>query len=91
MPITVNLRGPLSQQVRTKKLEMEWGSGKTLKDLIDKLAQSYGPKFKSELLDSEGKLDYSYRIFINGDAASGLAVPIQDGAEIHILAAMGGG
>lgn len=91
MPITINLRDPLSRYAGKKKLEIEWASGKTLKDLIDLLSQRYSPQFKSELLDSEGNLEYSYRVFINGQAASGLATPIQDGAEVHILAAMGGG
>ena len=64
-------------------------SGSTLKDLINSLAQKYGPGVKKALLDQKGEVDMELRVVINqskylsyGDRMDAV---LNEGDTLHLL------
>jgi len=74
----------------------EWAaaevSGHTVGQCLDQLIKQ-SPHLEDELLDKEGKLFHWVGIFVDGEEAfpEGLAMPVKDGDEIHLIPLMGGG
>lgn len=90
MSVKVKVHEPLRSMVGKGSISLDWRGG-TLGDLIEELARQFGPEMKGQLLDAQGNLDYTYRIFINEVMADRLAHPVHDGDEVLVLIPIGGG
>lgn len=91
MGITLYLQFPLTRFTGDKrKLTLEWAGG-TLEELIETLAAHYGEGIKRELLDEDGELGESYRIFADGEMLNSLSDRIRDRAEVRIVIPIPGG
>ncbi|MFZ5634598.1 MAG: MoaD family protein [Bacillota bacterium] len=66
---------------------------RTVGEVLDELTRLY-PTLKAELFDEEGKLDYLYQIFLNGEKLEWSLTrdePVKDGDQLAIFAVLGGG
>jgi molybdopterin synthase sulfur carrier subunit len=89
----VNLRvfATLATALGKKEVEVE---GNSLKEILNSLFEEHGEKFKTKILDNEGKPQRHIRIYINGKDIrylKQLNTPLNDGDEVLILPAVVGG
>ncbi|MCL6478282.1 MAG: MoaD/ThiS family protein [Peptococcaceae bacterium] len=66
---------------------------RTAGEVLDELIRLY-PALKDELFDEEGKLDYLYQIFLNGEKLEWSRIrdePVKDGDQLAVFAVLGGG
>jgi len=69
-------------------------SGSTVKEVLNLLMARYGERFESRIYDGDGKLRRFVNIYINGKDIrflSQLDSKLDDGDEISIIPAVGGG
>ena len=90
MSVRVIVHEPIRRMVKTGQVTLDWRGG-TVAQLIDELARRYGPELKRELLDGDGNLDYTYRVFINDVESSGVGAVVKDGDEVIVLSPISGG
>ncbi len=66
---------------------------RTVGEVLDELTRLY-PALEAELFDEEGKLDYLYQIFLNGERLEWSLArdePVKDGDQLTVFAVLGGG
>ncbi len=90
MSVSLSVHEPMRRILKGGRIELDW-SGGSVAELIEELGRRYGPAVKRELLDSEGNLDYTYRVFINDSQAEDMKTPVRDGDEVIILMPVSGG
>jgi len=61
---------------------VEFDNGLTLRELLEKLAQSYKPEFRDAILDGENKLKPHAWILVNGVLEKDLARKLKDGEVV---------
>lgn len=66
--------------------------GNTVGECIHDLVEQY-PDLKKIILDSNGKLQHSFDVFINGESAypNEMEKPVKDGDKLHIVLLIHGG
>ena len=92
MAITVRIPTPLRKLTNEQDTVIANESG-TLAELIDTLEAQH-PGMKERLCDETGELRRFVNIYVNGEDVrflSGLATPIESGAEVSIVPAVAGG
>ncbi|MCS7125359.1 MAG: MoaD/ThiS family protein [Aigarchaeota archaeon] len=78
----------------TGRINIEVSEGTNIKSLIELLSQRYGERFTREVLDNNGLLKKTIKIFVNGrdiDFLNGLSTTIKDGDEIALIPPVAGG
>lgn len=77
----------------TGKRQVFIASG-TMKEVIDRMVEKYGIPLKEKMFDQEGELIRFWQIFVNGvniHLLDYLETKVQEGDQIAILPAVGGG
>lgn len=91
MKVHLKIEGlPLLYKSLKKKKALDFVfNGTTLRDLVNSLAQKYGPVVKKALLDQKGEVDMELRVVINqskylsyGDRMEAI---INDGDTLHLM------
>ncbi|MEJ2736209.1 MAG: MoaD/ThiS family protein [Anaerolineae bacterium] len=85
--------GTLRQLISAKQVEMEVRSGDTVRDALVRLAGDHGV-LGERILDQEGNLQKAINVLVNGRSIhflDGLDTTIQEGDELAIFPAVGGG
>ena len=92
MKVHIKIEGlPLLYKSLKKKKALDFVfNGTTLRDLVNSLAQQYGPGVRKALLDQKGEVDMELRVIINqtkylsyGDR---METAIHDGDTLHLMA-----
>jgi molybdopterin synthase sulfur carrier subunit len=90
--ITLMVPGPLRTEVGgAARLSVE-ATG-TLRAVFEEVAERW-PRLARRICDEQGELRRYVNVYIDGEecrAVSGLATPVQDGAEIQVLPSVAGG
>ena len=95
--VIVHLYPPLNNAAGKSRVDIALGDKNTVAGVIDKLADEFGPKFRSLLFDDRGLIIPGWCARINQDPplhfnqVDTLATMISDGDEISILLALAGG
>ncbi|MCL6610659.1 MAG: MoaD/ThiS family protein [Peptococcaceae bacterium] len=92
MSIQVNFMSLISSTAGVRRVRLD-PAYRTLGEVLDDLTRLY-PGLKEELFDEEGRLDYLYQIFLNGEKlewSSARDEPVRDGDQLAIFAVIGGG
>jgi hypothetical protein len=91
MNIHLKIEGlPLLYKCLKKKKALDFAfNGSTLKDLINSLAQKYGPGVKKAILDQNGEVDMELRVVVNqskylsyGDR---MDATLNEGDTLHLM------
>lgn len=90
MSIKINVR-PGMQHLANNRDVVEV-NGKTVGECLDQMVEQF-PDMKKELFDADGQVLNYIDIYVNGKSSypEELAKPVQDGDELYILRAIGGG
>jgi molybdopterin synthase sulfur carrier subunit len=91
--IKLKVFGTLRQFFPAKQVEMEVQDGDTVRDALVRLAGEY-PAFGQRILNDEGNLQKAINVLVNGRSIAfldGLDTTIQEGDELAIFPAVGGG
>ena len=90
MSVKINVR-PGMQHLANDRDVVEV-NGKTVGECLNQLVEQF-PVMKNELFDADGKVLSYIDIYVNGKSSypEELAKPVQDGDELYILRAIGGG
>ena len=65
-------------------------SGKTLSEVLDCLDADY-PGIRFRVVDEQDRIREHIRIFVSGDTATGIHVPLKEADEVQIVGALSGG
>lgn len=90
MAVTIRFFGTLKTILNQDEIRVELASA-TLLELINLLATRYDRRIKEEMLDEDGRLDFSYAVFIAGERAADLDTVIKDGAALTVTSMLAGG
>lgn len=85
--------GTLRQFVSAKQVEMEVRDGDAVRDVLVRLAGDH-PALGERILDDEGNLRKAINVLVNGRSIKfldGLDTTIQEGDQLAIFPAVGGG
>jgi molybdopterin synthase sulfur carrier subunit len=85
--------GTLRQFVAAKQVEVDVRDGDTVRDVLVRLAGDH-PALGERILDDEGNLQKAINVLVNGRSIKfldGLDTTIQEGDELAIFPAVGGG
>ncbi len=88
--VTLKTFGPLRDTLGTSEVKLAV-EGSTFGDLLNALAQKFGPRAKTDLLDQTGNLDSSYVIVSGGIRVQSLKNPLKEGDEVVLSTAITGG
>jgi len=91
MSIKVNIHSSYLQHLANDQDIVEV-NGRTVGECLDHLI-TLSPGIENKIFDKPGKVHDYFGIFVNGVALfpEGLAKPVEDGDEIHLVLALGGG
>lgn len=82
----------MSNVTKARETTLELGNT-TVKGVLDKLVEDFGPDFEKRILD-KGEVRRFVNLYVNGEDIrhlSGLESPVKDADEISILPAVSGG
>jgi molybdopterin synthase sulfur carrier subunit len=91
--VKLKVFGPLRQFISATQVEMALRDGDTVRDALVRLAGDHGA-LGERILDQEGNLQKAINVLLNGRSISfldGLDTTIQEGDELAIFPAVGGG
>jgi molybdopterin synthase sulfur carrier subunit len=91
--VKLKVFGTLRQFISAKQVEMEVRAGDTVRDALGRLAGDHGA-LGERILDQEGNLQKAINVLVNGRSIhflEGLDTAIQEGDELAIFPAVGGG
>lgn len=89
MKLKVKLLKPFKDSVGKDELSMD-STSSNIEELLIELSSEY-PKLKSQIFNSEGKVDYSVNVIINSVPVVDLKQKIKDNDEITLFIPIGGG
>lgn len=73
-----------------RELGLELADGASLGDALDLLEQRYrGIRFR--IIDEQDNIRRHIRVFVDGENAARLSVPLHAGSEVMVVAALSGG
>ena len=90
--VKIRFSSALSNVTHARETTLELGDT-TVKTVLEKLVQQFGPDFEKRILD-KGEVRRFVNLYVNGEDIrhlSGLDSPIEDADEISILPAVSGG
>jgi molybdopterin synthase sulfur carrier subunit len=90
--VKVRFSSALSNVTHSRETILEVGNT-TVKTVLDKLVQQFGPDFEKRILD-KGEVRRFVNLYVNGEDIrhlAGLDSPVKDSDEISILPAVSGG
>jgi len=90
--VKVRFSSALSNVTHSRETIFEVGNT-TVKTVLDKLVQQFGPDFEKRILE-KGEVRRFVNLYVNGEDIrhlSGLDSPVKDSDEISILPAVSGG
>jgi molybdopterin converting factor small subunit len=89
------LRGPLNEIVGKNEISVQSKNHVKVRDILGLLADKYGKPFRDYVINSKTGEVNSYLIFalngVNVSSMKGIETQIEDGSELLILSATGGG
>ena len=91
--VKIRFSSALNNVVHTRETVLDIGDT-TVKNVLDKLVQQFGPDFGKRVLDDNGKVRRFVNIYVNGEDIrhlKGLDSTVNDTDEISILPAVSGG
>ena len=91
--VKLKVFGTLRQFISAKQVEMEVRAGDTVRAALVRLAGDHGA-LGERILDQEGNLQKAINVLVNGRSIhflDGLDTAIQEGDELAIFPAVGGG
>ena len=90
--MTIRIVPPSFLQPFTANLESVEVNGSSVGECLHNLSKQF-PDIEQRLFDKNGELHDYVGIYVNGkdSYAEGLAKPVEDGDELHILYILGGG
>lgn len=65
-------------------------NGRTLAQLLESLDLDY-PGIRFRVVDEQDRIREHIRIFVSGETAESISVPLQDSDEVQIVGALSGG
>jgi molybdopterin converting factor small subunit len=80
---------PSALRSYTERAEAE-ASGATLAEVLADLERMY-PGIRFRMIDEQDRIRPHIRIFVNGDQARALSLPLRPGDEVIIVQALSGG
>ena len=89
----VKIFATLRQLVGEKEVEVRVDAGDTVRNVLEKLTAEY-PALRERLLDSDGNLQGSITVFINGrsiELLDGLNSTIQESDQLAVFPLLAGG
>ncbi len=90
--VKIRFSSALSNVTHARETVIEVGNT-TVKTVIEKLVQQFGPDFEKRILD-KGEVRRFVNLYVNGEDIrhlGGLNSPVKDADEISILPAVSGG
>lgn len=90
--VKIRFSSALSNVTKARETTLELGNT-TVKGVLDKLVEDFGPDFEKRILD-KGEVRRFVNLYVNGEDIrhlSGLESPVKDADEISILPAVSGG
>lgn len=92
MEIRVSIFGLIRHIIRDSPLKITLEDGSTVGDLINRLADSYGERFREVVFDGDDKLQNSVEVFVNDRALASLKDKLEGGeVRIFVLSPVAGG
>ena len=91
--VKIRFSSALSNVTKARETTLELGDT-TVKGVIDKLVEDFGPDFERRILDDKGEVRRFVNLYVNGEDIrhlSGLESTVKDADEISILPAVSGG
>lgn len=92
MGLRIQLPAVLAQVAGQRTVELE-PVPRTIEDAVRELFRRH-PSLEQEMLGPDGKIDYTYRLFLNGESVSqwqDMQRSLRDGDELVILMMLAGG
>lgn len=89
----VKIFATLRSLVGAKEVEVDVGTGDTVRNMLEKLTAEY-PALRERVLDDDGNLQSSINVFVNGRSIKfldGLNSTIQEDDRLALFPAVGGG
>ena len=86
----MNIHIPSPLQSYTADVRMVSGSGTSVAEMLNDLDKRY-PGIRFRMIDEQEAIRRHIRIFVNGQLASSLGVPISGTDEVRIICALSGG
>jgi molybdopterin synthase sulfur carrier subunit len=90
--VKIRFSSALNNVTHSRETILEVGNT-TVKAVIDKLVQQFGPDFEKRIME-KGEIRRFVNLYVNGEDIrhlSGLDSPVKDSDEISILPAVSGG
>jgi len=94
LTVTVLFFTVLRELTGRKRMRVELGEGSTLQDLLFKLADDFGEKFRNYVFDEKGNTRLNLQYLINGKSHTnlrGLRTELREGDVVAIVPPVGGG
>ena len=76
------------------RVVLEFPGEVTIKNLLEILSERFGEKFDAEVLDADGLLKKTIKVFVNGrdiEFLNGLSTVLKDGDEVALIPPIAGG
>lgn len=94
MRVVVNLPDALSAQANGRvRIQMEAAAGATVGDVLEALKPEV-PGVHQSIVTEQGEVRQHVNVFVGSESirwTGGLATPVEDGSEVHIIPAVSGG
>ena len=93
MGIRVKFFAALWEITGEKEIELD-GTDMTVREVLQKLIERYGEKFKKEIMENDDKVKDHYVILVNGRNIvflDGINTKVKDGDLISVFPPVGGG
>ena len=91
MNIKVKLYGHLPDIAGSREVEMKVEDGSSLKQLLVKLAEKLGCRFKEQLLSEDGRLLPYLMTFVNDTLQASSSIILKDGDVVEVVPKITGG
>ncbi|MEM3113562.1 MAG: ubiquitin-like small modifier protein 1 [Nitrososphaerota archaeon] len=76
------------------RIMIELSDHATVKDLLDALSRRFGERFNREVLETDGTLKKTVKVFVNGrdiEFINGLSTELDEGDEVVLIPPVAGG
>jgi len=94
LKVEVRLFANLRESAKTKAVIEDIKSGASVGDVLNKICEKFGTKFREQVLDRRGQPNENVKILLNGRNIvflQGTATKLKDGDVIAIFPPVGGG
>ncbi len=84
----------IKEIIGSREIYLVLDEGSSIRNLLDKLFERYGPELKEKIIDSTENLHLQFTILLNGrniNYLNGLETKLTNGSVISLLSPAGGG